>query len=204
MDADGLPLVGPGVNYTKVEALNQKRIIAFLNHFITHSASFLNRFSCVCEEKLEHLSSRLQQLEITMNILEAKLASIPGLEGVTAPSSSSAPVVVSSSTSSSTAPQSGPPPPPPASPVPMQIEKPAQEKVETPQNPVSKDPRYMRFFKMLQVGVPETAVKLKMSAEGLDPNLLNNPDAPAPAADETKDDDENSDSSEVSSFSDSD
>ncbi|KAL3883476.1 hypothetical protein ACJMK2_029735 [Sinanodonta woodiana] len=204
MDADGLPLVGPGVNYTKVEALNQKRIIAFLNHFITHSASFLNRFSCVCEEKLEHLSSRLQQLEITMNILEAKLASIPGLEGVTAPSSSSAPVVVSSSTSSSTAPQSGPPPPPPASPVPTQIEKPAQEKVETPQNPVSKDPRYMRFFKMLQVGVPETAVKLKMSAEGLDPNLLNNPDAPAPAADETKDDDENSDSSEVSSFSDSD
>ncbi|KAK3585737.1 hypothetical protein CHS0354_020306 [Potamilus streckersoni] len=202
MDADGLPLVGPGVNYTKVEALNQKRIIAFLNHFITHSASFLNRFSCVCEEKLEHLSSRLQQLEITLNILEAKLASIPGLEGVTAPSSSSASAGVSSSTSSNTAPQSGPPPPPPASPMPMQAEQPV-EKVETQQNPVSKDPRYMRFFKMLQVGVPETAVKMKMSAEGLDPNLLNNPDAPAPAADKTNDE-EDSDSSEVSSFSDSD
>lgn len=59
--------------FFKVEAIQQKRTLAFLNHFITHTASFLNKFSGVCEEKLEKMSNRLQQLEITMNILEAKV-----------------------------------------------------------------------------------------------------------------------------------
>nr|CAH7716413.1 unnamed protein product [Callosobruchus chinensis] len=34
------------------------------------------------------------------------------------------------------------------------------------------DPRYSKFFKMLHVGVPEPAVKLKMRNEGVDPNIL--------------------------------
>lgn len=36
----------------------------------------------------------------------------------------------------------------------------------------NQDPRYARFFRMVQVGVPPQAVKLKMKAEGLDPNIL--------------------------------
>lgn len=59
--------------FLKVEAIQQKRTIAFINHFITHTASFLNRFSCVCEEKLEHLSNRIQNLEITLSLLETKV-----------------------------------------------------------------------------------------------------------------------------------
>ena len=31
------------------------------------------RFSCEYEEKFEHMSNRLQQLEITINLLEAKV-----------------------------------------------------------------------------------------------------------------------------------
>lgn len=34
------------------------------------------------------------------------------------------------------------------------------------------DPRYKKFFKMVQFGVPEPAVKLKMKNEGIDPNIL--------------------------------
>lgn len=34
------------------------------------------------------------------------------------------------------------------------------------------DARYRKYFKMLQVGVPAPAVKLKMTAEGVDPNVL--------------------------------
>ena len=34
----------------QVGPINHKRTLAFLNHFITHSVRFLNRFSCVCEE----------------------------------------------------------------------------------------------------------------------------------------------------------
>ncbi|XP_074648134.1 WASH complex subunit 3-like [Tubulanus polymorphus] len=90
MDAHGLPIVGPGIDYTKVGAVHQKRTLAFLNHFISHTTRFLNRFSCVCEEKLEVLSNRIQRLEVTMSILETKLSSIPGLENVKAnPSTSS-------------------------------------------------------------------------------------------------------------------
>lgn len=33
-------------------------------------------------------------------------------------------------------------------------------------------PEYERFVKMVQVGVPKDAVKLKISLEGLDPNEL--------------------------------
>lgn len=34
------------------------------------------------------------------------------------------------------------------------------------------DPRFKKFFKMVQFGVPEPAVKLKMKNEGLDPLIL--------------------------------
>ncbi len=37
---------------------------------------------------------------------------------------------------------------------------------------VCDDVRYDKYFKMKQFGVPAEAVKLKMSAEGLDPSLL--------------------------------
>uniref|UniRef100_UPI00398F4A47 WASH complex subunit 3-like n=1 Tax=Pristiophorus japonicus TaxID=55135 RepID=UPI00398F4A47 len=66
----------------QVPAIQQKRTVAFLNQFIAHTVRFLNRFSTVCEEKLANLSLRIQQIETTLNILEAKLSSIPGLEDV--------------------------------------------------------------------------------------------------------------------------
>jgi Predicted coiled-coil domain-containing protein (DUF2360). len=34
------------------------------------------------------------------------------------------------------------------------------------------DPLYARFFRMIQVGVPVEAVRLKMQAEGYDPCIL--------------------------------
>ena len=40
------------------------------------------------------------------------------------------------------------------------------------------DPKYGRFFKMVNMGVPLTAVKMKAAADGLDPAVLDNPDAP--------------------------
>jgi len=46
---------------------------------------------------------------------------------------------------------------------------------------VKDHPAYAPFFKMLKVGVPLPVVSGKMSAAGLDPSLLDTPDAPAPA-----------------------
>ncbi|XP_054094704.1 DNA damage-regulated autophagy modulator protein 1 isoform X2 [Callithrix jacchus] len=56
----------------KVPAIQQKRTVAFLNQFVVHTVQFLNRFSTVCEEKLADLSLRIQQIETTLNILDAK------------------------------------------------------------------------------------------------------------------------------------
>ena len=56
-----------------MDAIHQKRTLTFLNHFITHTTNFLNRFSNICEEKLEAVSVRLQRLETIMAIVEAKV-----------------------------------------------------------------------------------------------------------------------------------
>ena len=38
--------------------------------------------------------------------------------------------------------------------------------------PISEDPRYAHYFRMLKMGVPDPAVRMKMSSEGVDPSLL--------------------------------
>ncbi|XP_011385110.1 WASH complex subunit 3 isoform X4 [Pteropus alecto] len=193
MDEDGLPLMGSGIDLTKVPAIQQKRTVAFLNQFVVHTVQFLNRFSTVCEEKLADLSLRIQQIETTLNILDAKLSSIPGLDDVTFEVS---PVSVSSITNEShsetisersqnSLQDSGP-----------------QESEVTAENilTVAKDPRYARYLKMIQVGVPVMAIRNKMISEGLDPDLLERPDAPVPDGEGEKNTEESSDSE--SSFSD--
>uniref|UniRef100_A0A8D0Q445 WASH complex subunit 3 n=1 Tax=Sus scrofa TaxID=9823 RepID=A0A8D0Q445_PIG len=77
-----------------------------------------------------------------------------------------------------------------------------QESEVTPENTltVAKDPRYARYLKMVQVGVPVMAIRNKMISEGLDPDLLERPDAPVPDGEGEKNTEESSDSE--SSFSD--
>ncbi|XP_072045603.1 WASH complex subunit 3-like [Amphiura filiformis] len=191
MDSDGLPLVGPGVDLTKVGAIHQKRMLAFLNHFITHSTRFLNKFSCVCEQKLTHLNTRIQRLEVTMNILEAKIASIPGLENVQAVSPT-------------------PPGPTPQQPNSNLPALPAAEEAaanvpaieaqpEAPAMTVSQDPRYAKYFKMVNMGVPANALKQKLLSEGLDPDYLDKPNAPAPPMPQAYDSDSDFTDSEADS-----
>ncbi|KAG8515231.1 WASH complex subunit 3 [Galemys pyrenaicus] len=76
MDEDSIDL-------TRIPAIQQKRTVAFLNQFVVHTVHFLNRFSTACEEKLAELFLRIQQIETTPNILDAKLSSIPSLGDVT-------------------------------------------------------------------------------------------------------------------------
>ncbi|XP_069048913.1 WASH complex subunit 3 [Lepisosteus oculatus] len=185
MDEDGLPIVGSGIDLTKVPAIQQKRIVAFLNQFIVHTVRFLNRFSTVCEEKLASVSLRIQQIETTLNILEAKLSSIPGLEDVRVERSAQRQV------SEPNGPVSTPvQAPSSAVPAPTEPQQRPAEAAEQPRSgaagddvlTVAKDPRYARYLKMVQVGVPVMAIKNKMVSEGLDPSLLDTPDAAMPDA----------------------
>ncbi|KAG3031149.1 hypothetical protein JG687_00001540 [Phytophthora cactorum] len=45
---------------------------------------------------------------------------------------------------------------------------------------VKDDEQYAKFFKLLKMGMPSEQIKLKMSASGLNPDLLDTPDAPMP------------------------
>lgn len=187
MDEDGLPIVGSGVDLTKVPAIQQRRVVAHLNQFVVHTVRFLNRFSTVCEEKLSNISLRIQQIETTLCILEAKLSSIPGLEDVTVDGlnqqqsvQTNGPITTSQNQSDGVTAGGAPPSqsdqsPPEAAPAPEKAEA-VPENIMT----VAKDPRYARYLKMVQVGVPVMAIRNKMIMEGLDPNLLDTPDAPVP------------------------
>uniref|UniRef100_A0A3B5M494 WASH complex subunit 3 n=1 Tax=Xiphophorus couchianus TaxID=32473 RepID=A0A3B5M494_9TELE len=190
MDEDGLPIVGSGVDLTKVPAIQQRRVVAHLNQFVVHTVRFLNRFSTVCEEKLSNISLRIQQIETTLCILEAKLSSIPGLEEVTVDGLNQQQSVQSNGPVSASQNQSD------AAPAPEKAEV-VPENVMT----VAKDQRYARYLKMVQVGVPPMAIRNKMLMEGLDPNLLDTPDAPVPDGAENEDISATSSDSE-SSFSD--
>ncbi|XP_053719218.1 WASH complex subunit 3 [Synchiropus splendidus] len=186
MDEDGLPIVGSGVDLTKVPAIQQRRIVAYLNQFIVHTVRFLNNFSTVCEEKLSSVSLRIQQIETTLCILEAKLSSIPGLEDVTVDGGGKSRAVLNNGSvpaaqNQADGPAGGSLPAP--EPVPSAQEPVTQLQPEAEDSnvlTVSKDPRYARYLKMVQVGVPAMAIRNKMVMEGLDPNLLDTPDAPVP------------------------
>ncbi len=73
------------VDFKTVDSLPQRKTITLVNNFIINTTQFLNKFSYLCEEKLSTVSNQIEKLEITLNILEAKLASIPGLEAVNIP-----------------------------------------------------------------------------------------------------------------------
>ncbi|XP_071546970.1 WASH complex subunit 3 [Panulirus ornatus] len=213
------PVVTPNVDYSQVEAIDQKRTLAFINHWAQHTVAFLNQFSAVCEERLMSLDIKLRRADHTLAILEAKLSSVPGLEGVVAPTIESAPVAtnvteaVNTETIASQIPVSSTIPPSSTTEADASNTAPEEEGRdvvdETPApeptaTPISQDPRFVQYFKMLKLGVPEPAVRMKMSSEGLDPSLLDDPNAPAPPTESknTTGADGDSDSSSVSSWSD--
>ncbi|KAG7158256.1 WASH complex subunit 3-like [Homarus americanus] len=212
------PVVSPNVDFTKVEAINQKRTLAFINHWALHTVAFLNQFSAVCEERLLILDTKLRRADHTLAILEAKLNSVPGLEGVVAPTPDDTPVATTSTTTNSETtptPSTTNPEAPPSSTVESSAgnsavdvegrdEVDAEASAPAPSaTPVSQDSRYAQYFRMLKMGVPDPAVRLKMSSEGVNPSLLDDPDAPAPPPDDSNEagPDDDDDSRSVSSWS---
>lgn len=180
------------MDYSKVDPIHQKRTLAFLNHFLIRTTSFLNHFAAVCDEKLENLLVRIQRLEASMCILEAKLASIPGLDDVAAQS-------VQQSLPEKQANEESSPQPATTESIPSSEQTEIETELEKPKMTVSQDPRYSKYFKMINLGVPVGAVKQKMITEGVDPNILDDPSAETlskPIVQEENDD------SDVSSFSD--
>lgn len=158
------------VDYTEVAPVPHQLTLQFINNFIVNTTQFLNKFALTCDDKLRDVHNRIQRLEITMNILDAKLNSIEGLEDVRAAETS-----VQSQASADGAPP--PPPPPPGSSQPIQHSQNNQEQVDEVAESsgglkLKDDPRYSKYFKMLNYGIPLAQVQNKMMMEGVDPSIL--------------------------------
>ena len=133
-----------GVDYEKVEALQRKRVLKFVNHFVLQMTNFLSNFSQTCDTKLLSISKRLSDLETSLVLLEHKLDSVPQLRNLPA---------LQMNTELAITPTIPPEPEP-------------EDKVDLQESLIEP------FKKMLQVGVPEEAVKQKMKVQGIDHNLL--------------------------------
>ncbi|XP_076823340.1 WASH complex subunit 3-like [Clavelina lepadiformis] len=196
---DEIGLSGPAVDLNKVPSLNHRRSVTFMNQFFMNTANFLNNFSAVSEEQLAKQSAEIQKLEISLNILEAKLASIPGLDKIapstdnTTPASKQEDEVSQSEPSTSDAS------------LPVEVTSPPEETAPVKNViTVRQDPRYAKYLKMVMVGVPKAAIENKMRNDGLDSSLLDTPDAPVPDAVPPQDSDESDNESQSLSSGDDD
>ncbi|KYN44918.1 WASH complex subunit CCDC53 [Trachymyrmex septentrionalis] len=158
-----IPLIEPTIDYAKVPSINQKRTVSFINHFITHTVTFLNKFALSCEERLFDFENKLQKLEASLEILESRLSSIPGLEQEHNKESNN----VNEDNTSKLVEI-------------CKVDEPDNSEIESKDEQkeiqsAAKDPRYEKYFKMLYFGVPKQAVQLKMEQEGLDASILSNP-----------------------------
>uniref|UniRef100_A0A182NLW3 Coiled-coil domain-containing protein 53 n=1 Tax=Anopheles dirus TaxID=7168 RepID=A0A182NLW3_9DIPT len=141
---------------------NQKRMVAFINHFIVSTVTFLNKFAADCESRFVQYEHKMQNLEASLMIVEAKLASIDVLK-----QQNNTAVVTTTADDQKQAP----------SPVVADGATKAAEECEP--NPSSaaaalpeRDPKYDLYFKMLHLGVQLGAVKNKIASEGLDPDYI--------------------------------
>ncbi|KAM0732265.1 WASH complex subunit 3 [Formica fusca] len=160
-----MPIIEPTIDYTKVPPINQKRTVSFINHFITHTVTFLNKFALCCEERLFEFENKLQKLEASLEILESRLSSIPGLEQEHRKESDSFNENDKNKLEEVEV---------------RKVDEPDNSEVdpkdeETEVQSAAKDPRYEKYFKMLHFGVPKEGVKLKMKQEGLDTSILDIP-----------------------------
>ncbi|RVE50751.1 hypothetical protein evm_004661 [Chilo suppressalis] len=141
------------LDLSTIAALQQKRTLAFVNHFILTTVQFLNNFSKTCEHKLMSFERKLEKVEAAIILLETRLSSIPEVNTTTDTETSDKITNKENETENES-----------------ETKTELKEMDESPSTPSY--PEYDRFVKMVQVGVPLQAVKLKVSIEGLDPNIL--------------------------------
>ena len=156
-----------------------RKLLVMLNQFTVTTTRFLNRFANQCDDRLSRVSSDLSNLETTLAILEAKLSSVPGLEGAAAAADTSAIPDVAPDQPPAQSVGVGKPA---AAPLQPAGQPPVAANPAPPAGPPAKDdPVYATYFKLIRLGMPLEQAKLKCQSEGNNPNVLDHPDDPVPA-----------------------
>lgn len=164
---------------SKFKPINVQSTVLLVNQMILQTTTFLNQFSSTVERKISKVSAKVTQLEIQLAVLEAKIYSIPAVgeedmrarAPAPAPAPASAPLPEPGNTSAeqSTAlvPAPPPPPPPPTGDAPS-VDKEAEAAQPVGALEAAPPPEHMiKYTKMLKMGLPEGAVRLKMEQEGI-------------------------------------
>lgn len=192
MNADAVDedtIVNTALDYTKLEAIQQRRQTEHLNQFILNTVHFFNQFSAQVENKFHKLETNLQRIDADFAILDAKLRSTPGYQPLELsdilPATTSTPTAEATppTTSASSVPPppppppmlsgSGvpPPPPPPPPPMPNGTAPPPPPPPPPEPEPVV-DPRTEKYRKMLILRIPREAVRHKMKGDGCDAEMI--------------------------------
>uniref|UniRef100_A0A182QEM3 Uncharacterized protein n=1 Tax=Anopheles farauti TaxID=69004 RepID=A0A182QEM3_9DIPT len=144
-------------------------MVAFINHFIVSTVTFLNKFASDCESRFVQYEHKIQNLEASLMIVEAKLASIDVLKQQN--NATSVPAISGNQkqmpTTTETLPATD------ATKLTNEREPLTDNSTETaPSAAPERDPKYDLYFKMLHLGVQLGAVKNKIASEGLDPDYI--------------------------------
>lgn len=182
------------VNYEDVKPIPYRKTLTHVNTFIIKTTEFLNRFSYLCEERLRKVTRDIERLDVMLRILEEKLKSIPGIENAPLPDMPSAPAPVSAGESTvketpvAPAAVAAPPVAPPAAaaavaaPAPPPVAPESAPPVQAETLPsLRDDPRYAKYFSMVDKGIPVAHVQQKMVIDGIDPKILLQGNGPATA-----------------------
>ncbi|KAK6622027.1 hypothetical protein RUM44_001834 [Polyplax serrata] len=167
MNVEELSMIGPNVDLETVNAINKKRLLAFVNHFIVNTTQFLNNLSKSCEYGLMTLENKIQKLETSIVMLESKLNSVPGL-GDDGPVRSK-PVESVKVEENESKEEKVEEAPIGDNEVQLEINSESESGKTKEKEPL--DPAYMKYVKMLQFGVPGPAVKLKLVQENVPDSL---------------------------------
>lgn len=73
INSNSVPILGNTIDKSQVPPIHQKRILAFVNHFIVSTCSFLNEFIVNCETKFIDFERKLQRVEASLVIIESKV-----------------------------------------------------------------------------------------------------------------------------------
>uniref|UniRef100_A0A7S3YG39 EF-hand domain-containing protein n=3 Tax=Lotharella globosa TaxID=91324 RepID=A0A7S3YG39_9EUKA len=175
-------------NLDKIEPIPSRKILMIVNHFVVSTTDFVNKLLVHCEHKLGKISVDVQRLEILLRILEGKLDSIDWLKAQVkqeepAPPAPAAAQENENNASGAPPPPSGIPPPPGGAAAAAAAAPHASTAAPEEKGPRLKDdPRFVKYFRMLNFGVPRHVIEIKMKQEGVDPGVLSlDPEGPAPA-----------------------
>ncbi|PAV88579.1 hypothetical protein WR25_14583 [Diploscapter pachys] len=221
-----LSFIYSDINPSEVTPVNSRRLAVLVNCYLKRIMNIMNSYANKFESALLEAEHDLAQLETKMQILEAKLKNISPEEAAeflkTLESSKAKLDEIKHVVTANEIPKVPEMDIKPETSVP-QLSANANPETPSKLSPTSQamlfkdDPRYTKYFKMLNLGVPADGVKQKMRSEGVDGSILDRGNEPSDAIVTTQnpdtekrkdsesnddDDDKTDDSQSVSSFSD--